>query len=158
MIPGLPSQFELNICVCGEAPADPQYMFCQPCGNLLAKRRSRDVKHIVFSRMGWECACCGKVDHPSSDHVDGQGKKHREEDPSARHLQQWLIDHDFPDGFQTLCRSCNSSKQDGPVCWRHRKYLGPDFNRRGTSIDPAPVINVNISVTVNLTDWGALLA
>ncbi len=31
-------------------------------------------------------------------------------------MYRWLIRNGFPEGFQTLCMPCNSSKRDGDRC------------------------------------------
>lgn len=42
------------------------------------------------------------------DHIDGGGNKHRAEIKGD--FYRWLIDNNFPPGFQTLCHNCNMAK------------------------------------------------
>lgn len=74
-------------------------------------------KKQVFDYYGRECACCGTTERLTIDHVNGDGKQHREEvKGSSKALYHWLIVNDFPAGFQTLCLRCNQSKSDGVRC------------------------------------------
>jgi hypothetical protein len=68
----------------------------------------------VLDHYGRTCACCGTADRPTIDHVNGDGREHREE--IGRKIYRWLVENDFPSGFQTLCRPCNISKRDGDRC------------------------------------------
>ena len=77
---------------------------------------------IVFNHYGWQCACLGCNDPDLTiDHIDGNGQRHREElygDPrrGSTAFYRWLIANGFPDGYQTLCRGCNSSKRARTHC------------------------------------------
>lgn len=76
----------------------------------------------VFDHYGWACACCGSTEKPSIDHVNNDGAQHREElfgnkrHGSGSRFYLWLTRNGFPDGYQTLCMSCNHSKAYGGVC------------------------------------------
>ena len=68
------------------------------------------------------CNCCGEnshIDFLQIDHI--AGKKEMESIPELiaigyssklkdKNLQLWIINNKFPDGFQILCRNCNSAK------------------------------------------------
>lgn len=71
-------------------------------------------KKAVFDHYGRKCQCCGSYEVPTIDHIDGGGKEHRAEIGGL--LYKWLVENDFPEGYQTLCRRCNSSKADTPGC------------------------------------------
>jgi len=77
-----------------------------------AKERRMLLKKTVFDHYGNKCACCGESikDFLSVDHVYNDGAEHRKEVGSGSKLYKWLIDNDFPDGFQLLCRNCNWGK------------------------------------------------
>ena len=63
-----------------------------------------------------KCACCGLTDvrNLTIDHINGNGKKHREETGGGGiYLYKWLIDNNFPEGFQVLCFGCNLEKARG---------------------------------------------
>lgn len=75
----------------------------------------------VFDHYGQACACCGAKGNLSIDHVNGDGREHRTEvfgrpDVSSIGMYRWLVRNGFPDGFQTLCTPCNSSKASGKRC------------------------------------------
>lgn len=85
-----------------------------------AKRRlDRDR---VFDHYGRECACCTSTERLTIDHINGDGRQHRmqlfgrKQYGAGFFFYDWLIKNDFPDGYQTLCLSCNISKGDGPAC------------------------------------------
>lgn len=87
------------------------------------RQRNADLKAQVLAHYGQSCACCGTTDRLSIDHVNGDGWQHRTElfgDPqrggTGTRYWAWLIQAGFPEGFQTLCRPCNSSKQRGERC------------------------------------------
>jgi hypothetical protein len=70
----------------------------------------------VLDHYGRVCACCGSTDRLNIDHVTGGGRAHRAQLGSSYALYRWLIDNNFPPGFQTLCLPCNVSKKDGDRC------------------------------------------
>jgi hypothetical protein len=88
----------------------------------LSRARVRESdRAAVFAHYGTVCACCGTVDRLSIDHVGGDGRQHREEVAGHRSragvlFYRWLVREGFPPGFQVLCRSCNSSKNNGERC------------------------------------------
>lgn len=77
----------------------------------------------VFGHYGTSCACCGSTEELQIDHIEGGGKAHRIElfghRGSTQMFYNWLIREGFPEGFQTLCKSCNSSKHEGDWCRLH---------------------------------------
>ena len=68
------------------------------------------------------CNCCGQNSHTeflAIDHI--AGKKQMDSEPELRKigysskldgstLVKWIMDNDFPEGFQILCTNCNSAK------------------------------------------------
>lgn len=68
------------------------------------KRRRAAIDHY-----GGRCACCGESEYKflAIDHVNGGGRQHRIQDPSALSIVSWLHRHGFPDGFRVLCHNCN---------------------------------------------------
>lgn len=78
----------------------------------------------VFDHYGWTCACCDTAERLTIDHVNGGGTEHRKEiglknDAGGDKFYRWLVKNNFPEGFQTLCGPCNSSKFDGEHCRMH---------------------------------------
>lgn len=94
---------------------------CWGCRNACGDRKRREIssqryagyRDLVIAHYGTVCQCCGVRDQPTIDHVDGDGKAHRE---TITSFYRWLVDNGFPEGFQTLCRPCNCSKRAGDRC------------------------------------------
>lgn len=98
---------------------------CASCFH--ASRRKPDWQALVFDHYGRVCVCCGAGPQAllCIDHVAGDGKRHRLEVGSR--FYKWLVEHEFPAGFQVLCRECNVSKGRGFTCCVHDyKFLGPE--------------------------------
>jgi len=82
------------------------------------------LKAEVLERYGTCCACCGSTENLGIDHINGDGYEHREElfgngRANSLGFYRWLIGNNFPPGFQTLCRPCNSSKSRDGSCKMH---------------------------------------
>lgn len=94
---------------------------CWECSGACTDRRRREsmraahrhYRDLVFAHYGTVCRCCGSADRPTIDHVNGDGAEHRK---TVTSLYRWLVRNDYPDGFQTLCRRCNASKQSAGHC------------------------------------------
>ncbi len=80
------------------------------------------VKDEVFAAYGSECVYCGEQDRQllEIDHIDGDGYEHRKalgyKASTTRNsfvVYRWLRQHNYPDGFQVLCRPCNAAKGKG---------------------------------------------
>jgi hypothetical protein len=88
---------------------------CQSRGVTLRKRErtaAARLKAMTYYCGGTPyCMCCGLDSMPflTIDHVNGGGKKHREQE-GFNDICDWLIKHGLPSGFATLCYSCNMSK------------------------------------------------
>jgi len=81
------------------------------------------LKAEVFGHYGRSCACCGATERMTIDHVHGDGAEHRAElfgaiSKSSQRIRmyRWLIKNGFPEGFQTLCLPCNTSKGKRERC------------------------------------------
>jgi len=73
-------------------------------------------RQIVIDAYGGVCSCCGESEplFLEIDHINNNGAAHRKEiGRSAKALVKWLLDNDFPDGFQLLCANCNQGKKRG---------------------------------------------
>lgn len=73
----------------------------------LAQRK----KELVFDHYGNSCTYCGSISNLQIDHMQGDGKAHRQS-MVTNSMYHWLIKNGFPSGFQTLCKRCNMSKQN----------------------------------------------
>lgn len=102
-------------------------------------RVRRDIERnrtAVFEHYGWVCTCCGSTDRPTIDHINGDGRQHREQVRcgSGSGLYRWLVRNGFPEGFQTLCWPCNDSKKNGPKCrLNHTGHLTSLRQQRGAA-------------------------
>lgn len=54
------------------------------------------------------------------DHVNNDGADHRRETGYTT-IYRWLISHDFPEGFQTLCSNCNRARYRYGECPHKRR-------------------------------------
>jgi hypothetical protein len=83
------------------------------------------MRAAVFAHYGESCTCCGTTDDLAIDHVNGDGKEQRIAlfglNPVSGRMYRWIIEQGFPEGFQTMCRPCNTSKGVGSGC---RLYHG----------------------------------
>jgi hypothetical protein len=73
----------------------------------------------VFTHYGTVCVCCGEtlVEGLTIDHINGDGAQHRKEiGVGGLSLYRWLIKHNYPEGFQTLCFTCNFAKGTKKFC------------------------------------------
>ena len=124
-----------NLCShCGEKPPKPNMKRCEECHD---KRASIDgayqeyhvnyrkkLKQLVLEHYGEQCACCGENGPVflTIDHINEDGAEHRKQlcknsNSGSVCFYRWLKKNDFPDGFQTLCYSCNIGKhRNGGIC------------------------------------------
>lgn len=84
------------------------------------KIRRDDNREAALQHYGDKCICCGE-DEPyflAIDHTDGDGNAHRKKIKKyGSGFFKWLVDNNFPDGFQILCHNCNMGKHlNGGVC------------------------------------------
>ncbi len=93
----------------------------------VGKQRARKQRQRVLDYYGRYCACCGESEEEflAIDHINNDGKEHRDSINVA--LYQWLIQHKFPSGFQTLCYNCNMGKfRNGGTC-PHKRHPSPEY-------------------------------
>jgi len=84
------------------------------------------IRETIFKHYGMSCATCGKMDFSqlSIDHINNDGGKHRREigmKCGGYNFYLWLIKNNFPEGYQTLCISCNSRKN---ALWMKENHIG----------------------------------
>jgi hypothetical protein len=88
---------------------------------ICAKRNAyhRRLRQQVLAGYGNRCACCGETNSGflSLDHVNGGGRKHRQELGSAPMVWLAAIKAGFPAEYQVLCYNCNLGRQfNGGKC------------------------------------------
>ena len=80
------------------------------------------VKQRVYEAYGGAlCKCCGEtnVKFLTVDHANNDGAKHRREigQRGGIGVYLWLVENDFPLGFQILCYNCNLGRaHNAGVC------------------------------------------
>ena len=82
-----------------------------------AARRLRALTH--YSGGAPLCKCCGEpeLSFLVFDHINNGGTAHRRLiGKSGTRFVDWLIQNNFPDGYQVLCHNCNWGKRLNPVC------------------------------------------
>jgi len=84
-----------------------------------ANARTRALKERVIAAYGGACECCGAddVDVLSIDHINSDGRQHRQS-LGGLSLYRWLEKNDFPlEGFRLLCMNCNWGRfHNSDVC------------------------------------------
>lgn len=81
-----------------------------------------ELKSIVidyYSNNKNKCVCCGEnhFEFLTIDHINGGGLAHRRKikTTGGGMFYRWLIQNDFPIGYQVMCWNCNWAK------WRYGK-------------------------------------
>ena len=78
------------------------------------KKTYAKLRSEVLSAYGGKCACCGEATNEflGIDHINGRGKKHRQEEKAqGGRLYQLLKNQGYPQGaYQILCHNCNLAK------------------------------------------------
>ena len=88
---------------------------------IAARVRERNRREAFMAYGGFRCACCGETEPMflTIDHVNNDGAAHRRAvgDRGGSSFFAWLRSHEFPAGFQVLCRNCNWGKHaNGGIC------------------------------------------
>jgi hypothetical protein len=83
----------------------------------MTRNRELLIKIKVLTHYGNNrCACvrCGydNIKALSIDHINGGGVKHRkDENIHGVGIYRWLLNHNLPEGYQTLCMNCQFIKR-----------------------------------------------
>lgn len=104
---------------CGAYKASPGKKTCEMCLSRV-KKQNEAQKLEIIEAYGGQCACCGEANPGflTIDHVNNDGKTHRDEVGSGHGVYRWLKKNGFPqEGFQLLCFNCNSGRHiNGGTC------------------------------------------
>jgi hypothetical protein len=93
--------------------------------SVAVKAKRQRIKDAVFGAYGgYHCACCGETERSflTIDHVANDGAKFRREVLGGRtaagsQTYRWLVEHNFPAGYQVLCMNCQWGKRmNNGVC------------------------------------------
>jgi len=97
---------------CKNWVVDSPYKMCARCRATTSRslfRRRWLARLDVFEYYGKACVCCGEL-HPeflTIDHINGREPRAEVKGIRGTPLYYWLSTHGFPEGFRTLCMSCN---------------------------------------------------
>lgn len=93
-----------------------------PMAKARALERRREVI-AYYSDQTMACVCCGIRGLPflTIDHIDGKGAEQRRKlfggrNASSVVMNLWLVQNNFPPGFQVLCYNCNCAKGTKKGC------------------------------------------
>jgi hypothetical protein len=110
-----------NLCVKPRAVWDSLY-------NLGLKSDSFNMKLSIlsyYSNGTVRCSSCGTTDIRtlSIDHINGGGTKHiKELHKMSKNFYNWLIENNYPPGYQVLCMNCQWVKRHENNESRHTDY------------------------------------
>ena len=112
-----------TICQCGNV-VEPyrvkqRHRTCAKCGfnKLSSSARSKTYKgkrELVMEHYGNKCVICGTTEDLEIDHKLGNGKEERKTVKQIN-LPDYIINNNFPNDYQLLCRKHNMMKQDMPM-------------------------------------------
>lgn len=73
------------------------------------KRVRKKLRLKVLRAYGNKCQCCGEDTYEflAIDHKNNDGSEHRK---TVKNLYEWLVENNYPEGFQVLCHNCNMAK------------------------------------------------
>jgi hypothetical protein len=85
---------------------------------IAARKRNQFLREVVISHYGnglVKCVLCDEKRFPALtiDHINGGGTKERKSTKRiGSTFYKWLIDNGFPNGYRTLCMSCQFVERD----------------------------------------------
>jgi hypothetical protein len=111
---------------------------------LQRNKNTRDqlkLQVIQHYSPGMKCIKCQFADIRALavDHVNGGGKKHVKEIGGVGRFYRWLVEHNFPEGFQVLCMNCNMLKR-----WENGEH-----NHYPTLLEAGYVFKTSVSERAN---------
>lgn len=99
--------------------------------NAMHRKYNHRLKDLsFFAYGGYKCVECGEEREPclTIDHINNDGARHRKLiGTSGQKIHRWLKKHNYPPGFQVLCRNCNWIK------YHARSNLARQHSHRGIS-------------------------
>lgn len=82
----------------------------QESRNQKIRAKRIENRERVFDHYGRSCQFCGSKNNLTIDHINNNGKEHRAELNHRIRMYCWIVQNNFPEEFQTLCRTCNFQK------------------------------------------------
>ena len=83
--------------------------------------RNAQIREEAILAYGGRCVCCGEdyLPYLELDHIDGGGKKERQEIGSASTFWRYLKRNNWPNHMQCLCSNCHRAKTSKKPCKPH---------------------------------------
>jgi len=80
--------------------------------------------HYCNGDIHCQCPNCPETNPKflTLDHINGGGNQQRRELGSSTAIYKWIIDNNYPEGYQVLCANCNFGRQMYGVC-PHEKEI-----------------------------------
>ena len=88
-----------------------------------------------YSKGVPHCVCCGEMDREflQMDHIEGKKKWNHDLSYGGHKLYQWIVNNNFPSGFQVLCANCNFGKKMNNGTCPHKTIINailfPDISK-----------------------------
>jgi hypothetical protein len=129
-------------CPHGILPSDMKFRFgqSQSYGAIYVRKHRQKLRHDVLVHYSGglpTCSCCGEKHEEflSIDHINDDGADHRRMGiKSGCETYLWLVNNDFPAGFQVLCMNCNFAKGHNSGGCPHKKPVEPEqFNQSASN-------------------------
>lgn len=103
---------------CGSDKPDGQFR-CDICHDGHLKQsviQWHRTRKLVLAHYGGKCVCCNDSTYEflELDHINNDGKKHREE--VGVKMFSWALKNDFPDILQVMCANCNRGRGKFGTC------------------------------------------
>lgn len=118
--------------ICGLRPPKSGLKSCSVCRKqhrrkygVKKKLLYHQFKKEVFQHYGNKCACCGEATEQflTIDHIKGDGSIHRRQ-TKRMWICRWLVENNYPKGFQLLCWNCNIGKfHNNNICPHKEKEM-----------------------------------
>ncbi len=119
---------DAGICIaCRTAKAKGGHILCAKCHE--AKRqyhaqKRKELKKLAIEHYGGRCSCCSEnnTQFLTIDHINGGGNAHRRKIGKASVvLHRWLVENNYPRGFQILCFNCNIGRSFNKGICPHKR-------------------------------------
>lgn len=100
--------------------------WCSDCRSLWNIASRRRLRVEALAHYGPSCQCCGETrfEFLAFDHINGGGSAHLKS-LNGTHIDQWLKNNNWPEGFQVLCHNCNMAKGWYGMCPHELEKEGP---------------------------------
>lgn len=89
-------------------------------GSKPVQKRQRQKVSVIkyYSNGDMFCECCGKegLEYLTIDHIEEDGKQHRQRIGGGSRIYSWIIENNFPSGFRILCWNCNEANYTFGSC------------------------------------------